>query len=155
MIKIEKNGANGDLTKTVNARELHQFLEVGRDFSTWIKGRIEQYGFEEGVDFYSFLSESSGGRSSKECAFDSPELGNQTSGRGGDRIDQYNFIENLDQVVIAETGNNPLGGRPSKEYAISIDLAKTVNTRSISKYSFVEETDFCSFLSESSSGYQF
>lgn len=76
---------NGDTIQTVSARELHAELEVGRDFSTWIKRRIEQYGFEEGVDFCSFLSESTGGRSSKECAFDSPELGNQTSGRGGDR----------------------------------------------------------------------
>jgi hypothetical protein len=27
---------------TVSARELHVFLDVGRDFSTWIKGRIEK-----------------------------------------------------------------------------------------------------------------
>ena len=85
LIKIEKSNVGGDLIETVNARELHQFLKVGRDFSTWIKRRIEQYGFEEGVDFCSFLSESTGNRSSKECDFDSPELGNQTSGRGGDR----------------------------------------------------------------------
>ena len=51
VIKIEKNGANGDLIETVNARELHQFLEVGKDFSTWIKNRIEQYGFVEDVDY--------------------------------------------------------------------------------------------------------
>ena len=36
---------------SVNARELHATLEVGKDFSTWIKGRIEQYGFVEGEDF--------------------------------------------------------------------------------------------------------
>ena len=36
---------------SVNARELHGALEVGKDFSTWIKGRIEQYGFVEGEDF--------------------------------------------------------------------------------------------------------
>ena len=29
----------------INARELHEFLEVGRDFSTWVKERIEKYGF--------------------------------------------------------------------------------------------------------------
>ena len=85
LIKIQPQAIGGQTIETVNARELHAELEVGRDFSTWIKGRIEQYGFEEGVDFCSFLSESTGNRSSKECAFDSPELGNQTSGRGGDR----------------------------------------------------------------------
>lgn len=34
-----------------NARDLHTFLEVGRDFSTWIKDRIEQYGFIEAEDY--------------------------------------------------------------------------------------------------------
>lgn len=37
--------------KTVNARELHAKLAVGRDFSTWIKNRIEKYGFVEDMDY--------------------------------------------------------------------------------------------------------
>lgn len=36
---------------TVNARQLYEFLESKQEFSNWIKGRIEQYGFVEGVDF--------------------------------------------------------------------------------------------------------
>ena len=51
LIKIEKSSVGGDLIETVNARELHWFLGVGKDFSTWIKGRIEKYDFEEGVDY--------------------------------------------------------------------------------------------------------
>ena len=39
------------LEQAVNARELHGFLEVGKDFSNWIKGRISKYDFIEGVDF--------------------------------------------------------------------------------------------------------
>lgn len=35
----------------VSARELHEGLEVKRDFTTWIKGRITKYGFEENTDF--------------------------------------------------------------------------------------------------------
>ena len=96
LIKIQPQNIGGQTIETVNARELHSFLEVGKVFASWIK----------------------------------------------DRIEQYNFIENLDYGVFTETGNNLSGGRPSKEYAISIDLAKTVNTRSISKYSFVEKTGF-------------
>ena len=37
--------------RAVNARELHQFLESKQDFSTWIKSRIEKYGFLENQDF--------------------------------------------------------------------------------------------------------
>jgi len=36
---------------TVNAREIHEFLESKQDFSTWIKSRIEKYGFVEKRDF--------------------------------------------------------------------------------------------------------
>ena len=38
----------------VNARDLHKFLKVGRRFTTWIQGRIAEYGFAENLDFISF-----------------------------------------------------------------------------------------------------
>lgn len=37
--------------KAVDARELHEFLEVGKDFSTWIKDRLQKYDFVENVDY--------------------------------------------------------------------------------------------------------
>ena len=37
--------------ETVNARDLHEWLGVGRDFSSWIKQRIEKYDFEENRDY--------------------------------------------------------------------------------------------------------
>jgi phage anti-repressor protein len=43
---VEGNGR-----QAVNARDLHEALGVGRDFSNWIKGRIEEYGFVEGEDY--------------------------------------------------------------------------------------------------------
>ncbi len=43
-----------DTLPTVNARDLHTFLDVGRDFSTWMKTRIDEYGFQENQDFTSF-----------------------------------------------------------------------------------------------------
>ncbi|QZO89567.1 phage antirepressor KilAC domain-containing protein [Riemerella anatipestifer] len=47
LIKItEQNGQ-----QAVSARELHSFLESKQDFSTWIKNRIEKYGFIEEQDF--------------------------------------------------------------------------------------------------------
>lgn len=41
-------------SRAVNARELHAFLGVGKDFSSWIKERISKYGFVENQDFSSF-----------------------------------------------------------------------------------------------------
>lgn len=35
----------------VNARNLHQALKVGRDFSTWIKSRLQGANFIEEQDF--------------------------------------------------------------------------------------------------------
>ncbi|WP_281998495.1 phage antirepressor KilAC domain-containing protein [Priestia flexa] len=46
----------------VDARELHAVLMIGKDFTTWIKNRIEKYGFVEGEDFSPVLGESVGGR---------------------------------------------------------------------------------------------
>lgn len=61
------NGALGDRQQQLcDARDLHSFLSVGRDFSTWIKDRIEQYGFVEGEDFSPFLGKSTGGRPGME-----------------------------------------------------------------------------------------
>lgn len=66
------------MIQTVNARQLHAFMGVGKAFGAWLPERIEQ----------------------------------------------YDFTENVDYVVYSETGNNPRGGRPAKEYAISLDMAK-------------------------------
>lgn len=52
---------------TVSARELHEFLEVGSEFSHWFK-RMCEYGFKEGADFSPFLTESSGGRPAQDAA---------------------------------------------------------------------------------------
>lgn len=47
LIKIE----HWDGEQTVSARELHSFLKVGKDFSTWIKERIQKYDLQEGLDY--------------------------------------------------------------------------------------------------------
>lgn len=80
IIKITSRTVGDAPVQTVDARELHGFLEIGKMFAHWIKDRIEQYG----------------------------------------------FVENLDYVVFVETGNNPSGGRPAKEYALTLDMAKEI-----------------------------
>jgi phage anti-repressor protein len=71
----------------VNAKELHSFLKVGKRYTTWISGRINQ----------------------------------------------YNFKENQDFIISPNSGRNSGRGRPSKEYIISLDMAKEL--------SMVERTD--------------
>lgn len=65
---VVMEGAIGSETiQTVNARELHSFLEVGVRFNDWVSRRVTEYAFEEGKDFYSELSKtSSSGRPSRE-----------------------------------------------------------------------------------------
>ncbi|WP_176543951.1 antA/AntB antirepressor family protein [Bacillus toyonensis] len=55
--------------KFVNARELHERLLVSTPFHKWIERKIENYGFSKEQDFWTFLSESTGGRPSKEYTF--------------------------------------------------------------------------------------
>jgi len=57
---------DGRYQQLCDARDLHTFLGVGRFFSTWIKERIEQYGFTDGEDFLPVLAKSTGGRPCQE-----------------------------------------------------------------------------------------
>lgn len=81
LIQISNSKINNSEVKTVNARELHSFLEVSTRFSDWIQRRI----------------------------------------------DEYEFVENQDFVVLLKNEKNHVGGRPQKEVHISIDMAKELS----------------------------
>ncbi len=51
LVPVNPGNIGGVTVSLVSAKKLHEFLGVGRDFTTWIKGRISQYGFTAGVDF--------------------------------------------------------------------------------------------------------
>ncbi|CAK01006.1 phage antirepressor Ant [Bartonella tribocorum] len=51
LIEIKEQIIDQEIVQTVNARDLHAFLEAKRDFSNWIKDRITRYNFIEGQDF--------------------------------------------------------------------------------------------------------
>lgn len=51
LIAISNGSIGSEAVQTVNARDLHAFLEVGKDFSTWIKVQIERARLVEGRDF--------------------------------------------------------------------------------------------------------
>lgn len=49
----------------ISARELHESLNIDTRFNDWFLGMCE-YGFDEGIDFFSKMSKSTGGRPAKE-----------------------------------------------------------------------------------------
>ncbi|WP_375685565.1 antA/AntB antirepressor family protein [Bartonella sp. TT110JLCBS] len=51
LIPISEQTVGQEIVQTVNARNLHAFLEAKRDFSNWIKDRIIKYNLEEGIDY--------------------------------------------------------------------------------------------------------
>jgi len=62
LIQISKRRMEGAEIQTMNARELHEFLEVETRFNDWIRERVEQFGFSENQDFVSFTENSVKGR---------------------------------------------------------------------------------------------
>ena len=79
--------SNNNGSQAVNARDLHAFLGIGRDFTNWMK----------------------------------------------DQIERCDLTENQDYEVFAQNGENSKGGRPSKEYALSIGAAKEISMMSQSE----------------------
>lgn len=100
LINVEQRTIGQQSVPTVNARELHAFLQSKQDFSNWINNRINQYGFVENIDYILVL--------------------NQQDGIFNKIIENSKNTENK-------------RGRPSKDYFISLNMAKEL--------SMVERTD--------------
>ncbi|HFW3112014.1 TPA: antA/AntB antirepressor family protein [Salmonella enterica subsp. diarizonae serovar 61:r:-] len=81
LVPVVSGQIGGLDTHVVSARALYKALGVGRDFTTWIKSRIDEYGFIEGIDYAIFDSPISGNQSTN---FEQPEEESKTK-RGGDR----------------------------------------------------------------------
>ena len=52
LVPVFNNEIGGVNQLVCDARSLHKSLNIGKDFTTWIKGRIEEYGFIEGLDYF-------------------------------------------------------------------------------------------------------
>jgi phage anti-repressor protein len=89
----------GDI-KAVDGRTLHTFLEVGRDFSNWIKARIEKYEFVENDD-YEVLAKSG------ELDF-----------KGVTKID---YIISLDMAKELAMVENNEKGKQARKYFIEVE----------------------------------
>ncbi|MFS1538937.1 MAG: antA/AntB antirepressor family protein [Candidatus Phlomobacter fragariae] len=63
LINIETKNINGELIQTVNAHDLHTFLDIKSKFNNWIKNRIKEYNFIENLDFITPIKNLVGGGS--------------------------------------------------------------------------------------------
>lgn len=96
IVPVISGQIGGRETNIVSAKALHKALGVGRDFTNWIKGRIDEYGFVSSIDY---------------ALFDSPVLANQSAN-----------IEQVHSGWVTRRG----GDRRSKDYLLSLDMAKEV-----------------------------
>lgn len=100
LIKItEQNGQ-----RAVSARELHAFLNSKREFATWIKDRIKQYGLIENEDFVRLTNSSS----------------EQKSRGGQNKIEYALSIDCAKELAMVE-GNEQ--GKRARRYFIAAEKA--------------------------------
>ncbi|WP_245289529.1 antA/AntB antirepressor family protein [Bartonella henselae] len=100
LIDIYQTSIGGDTVQTVNARELHTFLEIGKDFSTWITDRINKYNLLENQDFVCF-----------------PILGSK--GRGGHNRKDYHLTLSVAKELSMVENNKK--GREARLYFIECE----------------------------------
>jgi hypothetical protein len=54
LIQITAQPINGQTVQTVNARDLHTFLGMSRDFNQWMREQIDRARMKEGRDYVSY-----------------------------------------------------------------------------------------------------
>ncbi|ECS0511167.1 phage antirepressor Ant [Salmonella enterica] len=116
LIPVFNGTINNESTLLCNARDLHEFLEVGKDFSTWIRTRITEYGFVENQDFILL-----------------PKNGEQKIGRGGhNRKDYHLTLDTAKETAMVERNEK---GRQIRRYFIECEkqLRQQVQPVSIPK----------------------
>jgi phage anti-repressor protein len=119
LVPVRMGEIGGKPCQVVNARDLHGFMEVGKKFASWITGRISKYGFQEDVDF-SCVSQNRETQRNDGGLIDFPNLGNQRSGRGGDRrTKDYLLTPNMAKE-LGMIENNPKG-RQIRRYFIDCE----------------------------------
>ena len=67
IIPISQSLIGSEKIQTVDARELHAWLDVQTPFHKWIQRRIEEWGFTQDIDFIvmdNFVQNPQGGRPS-------------------------------------------------------------------------------------------
>lgn len=93
----------------VDARELHEFLNVSSRFNDWITGRINKYGFIEGQDFTAFT---------------------ENIVNGGRKIEYAITLDMAKELSMVENNEK---GRIARKYFIQKEKEAKFNVAQISK----------------------
>ena len=100
---------NNDGAQAVLGRDLHAFLEIGKDYSTWFKDMC-QYGFIAGQDF-------------------SPKSGKTSEAGGRPRIDHIISLEMAKEICMIQ--RSPLG-KQARQYFIECERRARNNVPALS-----------------------
>lgn len=101
LVRVFTGQIGGIPANVCDARELHTYLEVARDFSTWLNERVEKYGFEENRDF----------------AVCSPNPGSKKRG-GHNRKDYHLSLDMAKELSMVENNDQ---GRTARRYFIDME----------------------------------
>ena len=98
--------------QAVSAKELHSYLGVGRDFSNWIKNRIEKYGFIENKDFCKLYFDSISG---DKIAYTNSGVGEN---KGFVRIEYVLTLNMAKELAMVENNEK---GKEARKYFIDCE----------------------------------
>jgi len=112
LIKIRKSNSTGN--PVVSARDLHGFLGVRKDFSTWFKDRVESYGFVEDLDFASVFYAKNGDR------IQLPKNGELITSET-QKVYRIEYALTLDCAKELAMVQNNAKGRKARLYFIDVD----------------------------------
>ena len=101
LISLTQSAINGELQQTVNARELHAFLESKQDFSTWIKKKLERLRLQENKDF---------------CT--APQIYGTANGGSAERLEYFITLDTAKHIAMME---NTDSGFEVRDYFIECE----------------------------------
>lgn len=102
-VSIIESNLSEEAVQTVNARELHEFLEVKSRYNDWFKNRISEYDFNQHIDFVSVTK-------------------NLVS--GGKQIEHYISLDMAKELSMVERNQK---GKEARQYFIACEKkSKTV-----------------------------
>ena len=114
LIPLQPQTINGNAVETVNAKELHEFLEVRSKFADWIKNRISEYDFTVNQDFTTV----------------SKNLEN-----GGRSIDYYITLDMAKELSMVERNEK---GKQARQYFIECERKLRETQAKLAPKTYVE-----------------